>query len=71
MVTFLFRVVSGILLAMFFVALSGALFRCTFVHTAKLRKSSFLNDFFLSLTAFARVTSFLILSLAKVLTSFA
>ena len=34
-------------------------FRFTFVHTAKLKKSNFLNDFFLSLTAFARVTSFL------------
>ena len=33
--------------------------RFTFVHTAKLKKSNFLNDFFLSLTAFARVTSFL------------
>ena len=30
-----------------------------FVHTAKLKKSNFLNDFFLSLTTFARVTSFL------------
>ena len=33
--------------------------RFTFVYTAKLKKSKFLNDFFLSLTAFARVTSFL------------
>ena len=34
-------------------------FRFTFLHTAKLKKSNLLNDFFLSLTAFARVTSFL------------
>ena len=31
---------------------SDALFRFTFVHTAKLKKSNFLNVFFLSLTAF-------------------
>ena len=37
-------------------------FRFTFVHTSKLKRSNFLNDFFLSLTAFARVTSFLTLS---------
>ena len=37
---------------------SDALFRFTFVHTAKLKRSNFLNDFFLSLTAFARVTLF-------------
>ena len=44
----------------FFVLSSDALFRFTFVHTTKLKKSNFLNDFFLSLTAFAGVTSFLI-----------
>ena len=37
-----------------FVSSSDALFSFTFVHTAKLKKSIFLNDFFLSLTAFAR-----------------
>ena len=42
---------------MFFVSSSDAL-RFTF-HTAKLKKSNFLNDFFFSLTAIARVTSFL------------
>ena len=41
------------------------------LHTAKPKKSNFLNDLFLSLTAFARVTSFRILSLAKVLSSLA
>ena len=46
-------------LLVFFVLSSDALFCFTFVHTAKLKKSNFLNDFFLSLTAFARVTSFL------------
>ena len=46
---------------MFFVLSSDALFRFTFVHSAKLKKSNFLNDFFLSLTAFACVTSFLTL----------
>ena len=45
----------------FFVSSSDALFRFTFVHTAKLKKLNFLNDFFLSLTALARVTSFLTL----------
>ena len=50
---------------------SDALRRFTFVHTAKLKTSNFLNIFFLSLTAFVRVTSFLILSLAKVLRSIA
>ena len=44
-----------------FVSPSDALFRFTFVHKAKLKKSSFLNDFFLSLTEFVRVTSFLTL----------
>ena len=42
----------------------------TFIHTAKLKKSNFANDFFLSLTAFGRVTSFS-LSLDKVFRSFA
>ena len=50
--------------AMFFVSSFGALFRFTFVHTAKLKNLNRLNDFFLSLTAFARVTSFLTLSLS-------
>ena len=49
---------------MFFFVSSDALFRFTFVHTSKLKKSNFLNDFFLSLTSFARVTSFLTLSLS-------
>ena len=54
------RVASGILPAMFFLFRRLTLFfRFTFVHTAKLKKSNFLNDFFLSLTAFARVKSFL------------
>ena len=48
--------------AMFFVSSSDALFRFTFVHTLKLNNSTSLNDFFLSLTAFARLTSFLTLS---------
>ena len=47
--------------AMFFVSSSDALFRFTSVHTAKLKRSNFLSDFFLSLTAFAWVTSFLTL----------
>ena len=34
-------------------------FRFTFVHTAKLKKSNFVNDFFLLVKALARVTSFL------------
>ena len=46
----------------FFASLSNAVFRFTFVHTSKLKKSNFLNDFFLSLTLFARVTSILNLS---------
>ena len=46
----------------FFVSSSDALFRFTFVRTAKLKKSKFLNDFFLSLTAFARLTSFFTLA---------
>ena len=50
-----------VLLCFFFVSSSDALFRFAFVHTAKLKKSNFLNDFFLSLTAFAGVTSFLTL----------
>ena len=49
------------MLLVFFVSSSDALFRFTFVHTAKLKKSKFLNDFFLALTAFARVTSLLTL----------
>ena len=50
-----------------FVFSSGALFRFTFVHTAKLKKSIFLNDFFLSLTAFfVRDVISLSLSQAKV-----
>ena len=55
--------------AMFFVSSSDAFF--IFVHTAKLNQSKFLNEFLPSLTAFTHVTSFRILSLAKVLSSFA
>ena len=44
---------------MFFVSSSDALFRFTFVLTAKMKKSNFLND--VSLTAFARMASFLTL----------
>ena len=47
--------------AMFFVSSSDALFRFTFVHTAKLKKSNLLDDFFLSLAAFSGVMSFLTL----------
>ena len=43
----------------FFIRRLTIFIRFTFVHTAKLKKSNFLNDLFLSLTAFARVTSFL------------
>ena len=53
------RVASGILPGIFLFRRLTLFFRFTFVHTAKLKKSNFLNDFFLSLTAFARVTSFL------------
>ena len=60
-VTLLLQVVSGILPDMLFVSSSDALFGFTF-YAAKL-KSNFLNHF-LSLTAFARVTSFLSLSLS-------
>ena len=45
---------SGLVLLCFFGSSSDALFRFTFVHTAK---SIFLNNFFLSLTAFALDTS--------------
>ena len=55
---------SGLVLLYFFVSLSDALFHFTFVHPAKLKRSYFLNGFFLSLTAFARMTSVLSLSLS-------
>ena len=45
--------------AMFFCFVVWRSFFVLLVHIAKLKKSNFLNDFFLSLTAFARVTSFL------------
>ena len=50
---------SGLVLLCFLFRRLTLFFRFTFVHTAKLKKSNFLNDFFLSLTASARVTSFL------------
>ena len=53
------KVASGILPAMFLFRRLTLFFRFTYVHTAKLKKSNFRNDFFLSLTEFARVTSFL------------
>ena len=56
------RVASGILPAMFFVSSSDALFSFYICSHLKAEKSDFLIDFFLSLTAFARVTSFLTLS---------
>ena len=49
----------------FFGSLSDALYRFTFVHTAKLKKSNFMNRFFLSLTAFARVVAELTNSITK------
>ena len=49
-------------LGFFFVSASDALFCFIFLHTAKLTTANLLNNFFLSLTAFARVTSFLTLS---------
>ena len=45
-----------------FVSSSDAIFGFTFAYTAKLKKINFLNDFFLSLLAFARVKSFFTLS---------
>ena len=47
--TFLF--IQDLSCCVFLVSSSDALFRFIFVHTAKLKKSNFLNDFFLSLTA--------------------
>ena len=49
---------SGLVLLCFFVS-SDALFSFYICSHSKAEKSNFLNDFFLSLTAFARVTSFL------------
>ena len=51
--------ISGLVLLCFLFRRLTLFFRFTFVHTAKLKKSNFLNDFFLLLTAYARVTSFL------------
>ena len=59
-----------VLLSFFVSSSSDALFRFTFVHTAKLKRIKSLNDFFLLLAAFLRVSSFFMLSLANVLRSF-
>ena len=58
--TNLLRLFSGNLPAILFLCLTF-FFVLHFVHIAKLKKANFLNDFFISLTAFARVTSILTL----------
>ena len=56
------RIVRQDLSCCFFVSSSDALFSFYICSQAKLKKPNFLNDFFFSRTAFARVTSIPIIS---------
>ena len=56
---------SGLVLLCFFVSSSDALFSFYICSHLKAEKSKFLDDFFLSLTAFARMTSFLSPALSR------